>query len=201
MPDAERPLLPLLDDPPRQRRDAARNRDAVLQAALCLVAREGAPAVTMESVAEAAGVGKGTVFRRFGNRQGLMAEVLHQSELEWQASVIGGEPPLGPGAEPLARLLAFGRSRLELNLRHADLIEAAAGGDRRSHPAWAFAALHVRHLLGECGVAGDLPLLATALLAPLDVTIVRQQLREGYPADRIVAAWSDLARRVAAAAD
>src|SRR5690606_1225532 len=131
MPAAE---LPLLNDPPPPRRDAARNRDAVLRAALCLVAREGAAAVTMESVAEAAGVGKGTVFRRFGNRRGLMAEVLNQSEMAWQAEVISGTPPLGPGAPAYDRLLAFGRSRLELNLQHADLIEAASGGTGRSRP-------------------------------------------------------------------
>lgn len=193
MPPAE---LPLLNDPPPPRRDAARNRDAVLQAALCLVAQEGAAAVTMESVAEAAGVGKGTVFRRFGSRQGLMGEVLNQSEMAWQAEVISGAPPLGPGAPAYDRLLAFGRSRLELNLRHADLIEAASGGTGRSRPAWAFTAIHVRHLLAECGVEGDLPLLADALLASLDTFIVRQQVRDGVAVERIAEAWCDLARRV-----
>ncbi|WP_235738616.1 TetR/AcrR family transcriptional regulator [Nocardioides alcanivorans] len=196
MPTPEHPLLPLLDDPPLPRSDAARNRDAVLQAAVCLVAQEGAASVTMESVAEAAGVGKGTVFRRFGSRPGLMAAVLNESETAWQAAVIAGEPPLGPGASAYDRLVAFGRSRLELNLAHADLIEAASGPDGHSHPARLFAVMHVRHLLAECGVDGDLPLLATSLLAPLDISVVRHQVGSGFGVERIADAWCDLARRV-----
>ena len=51
----------------------------------------------MDAVAAAAGVGKGTVFRRFESREGLMAALLNHSETEWQAAVISGPPPLGPG--------------------------------------------------------------------------------------------------------
>src|SRR3954462_11525586 len=109
-------LLPLLDAPSPERRDAARNRSALLVAAQDLVDRCGAAAVTMDAVAAAAGVGKGTVFRRFESREGLMAALLDHSETEWQRNVMSGEPPLGPGAEPWERLMAFGRSRLETTL-------------------------------------------------------------------------------------
>ena len=114
---SERPLLPLLGEPAPERRDAARNREALLVAAEALIEHCGIDGVTMDAVAAAAGVGKGTVFRRFGSREGLMAALLNFSETEWQASVISGPPPLGPGAPPMERLLAFGRSRLEVNLR------------------------------------------------------------------------------------
>src|SRR5215210_1465317 len=103
--------LPLLDQPARERSDAARNREALLAAAAQLVDRHGVDAVTMDSVAAAAGVGKGTVFRRFDSREGLMASLLNRSETEWQRSVIEGPPPLGPGAPALDRLRAFGHSR------------------------------------------------------------------------------------------
>ena len=53
--------------------------------------------VTMERVAAEAGVGKGTVFRRFESREGLMAALLDHRETAWQAAVISGPPPLGPG--------------------------------------------------------------------------------------------------------
>src|SRR4051794_39617915 len=109
-------LLPILGQAAPERSDAARNRDAVLCAAQKLVDRCGVESVTMDAVAEAAGVGKGTVFRRFGSRAGLMARLLDESEAAWQGSVISGPPPLGPGAPPLDRLLAFGRSRLTSNL-------------------------------------------------------------------------------------
>src|SRR3954467_8137123 len=129
---SERPLLPILGQDLRERSDAARNREALLAAAQQLIDRCGVDAVTMDAVAETAGVGKGTVFRRFGSRAGLMAAVLDRSEAAWQASVMFGPPPLGPGADPRERLHAFGRSRLEINLRHAALISAASAPETRS---------------------------------------------------------------------
>ncbi|WP_414858568.1 TetR/AcrR family transcriptional regulator [Nocardioides sp. Root151] len=190
--------LPLLGQPAPERRDAARNRDAVLNAALRLVEANGACAVTMEAVAEAAGVGKGTVFRRFESRAGLMGAVLDHSESAWQNAVISGPPPLGPGAPPLERLRAFGRSRLDLNLRHADLIEAAISSYGRSYAAYSFAAMHVRYLLTELGATGDLHLLTTAVLAPLEAEILRQHRAEGVGEERIIAGWDDLVRRILA---
>src|SRR5215213_5262683 len=196
---SEHQLLPILGQEPRERSDAARNREALLQAAEQLVDHCGVDAMTMENVAAEAGVGKGTVFRRFGNRAGLMAAVLDRSEAIWQAQVIAGPPPLGPGAPPWKRLLAFGRSRLETNLRHAALIQAASQAPSRNYAVYSFAATHLRYLLDQLEVAGDVPLLATALLAPLEVPILLQQTEiEGMEVNRIVAGWEDLAERVIA---
>jgi len=51
--------------------------------------------------------------------------------------------------------------------------------------------------MGELGVTGDIALLATALLAPLEVPILEQQVRiEGIDVDRIMASWEDLAHRI-----
>jgi AcrR family transcriptional regulator len=196
-PMGQRRPLSLLGEPAPERRDAARNREALLVAAEALVDQCGIDGVTMDAVATRAGVGKGTVFRRFGSREGLMGALLNFSETEWQASVISGPPPLGPGAPPMDRLLAFGRSRLELNLRLADLIRAAGRAGSRSYAAYSFVAMHTRHLMGELGVRGDIALLATALLAPLEVPILEQQVRtEGIDVDRIYDAWVDLAHRI-----
>jgi AcrR family transcriptional regulator len=190
-------LLPLLDAPPAERRDAARNRQLLLAAAQRLVETCGAGAVTMDAVAAEAGVGKGTVFRRFESREGLMGALLNHWETEWQAQVLSGPPPLGPGAEPWERLMAFGRSRLETTLQLADLIRAAGRAGNRSYAAFSFVAMHVRYLLSELEVTGDLPLLATALLAPLEIPILDQQLTiEGFPVDRVYDGWVDLARRI-----
>lgn len=190
-------LLPMADQSPAERADAARNREALLCAARRLVEERGAACVTMEEVAAAAGVGKGTVFRRFESREGLMAAVLDFSETAWQASVISGPPPLGPGADPWDRLVAFGRSRLETTLVHADLIRAAGATGSRAAGAYSFAVMHVRHLLAELGTTGDLPVLATALLAPLEIPILEQQLETGgLSVDRLAAGWEDLARRI-----
>jgi AcrR family transcriptional regulator len=199
---SERPseprLLPVLGDPPPERSDAARNREALLAAAREIVEQCGYDALTMDAVAAKAGVGKGTVFRRFESREGLMGALLNASESAWQESVMRGEPPLGPGAEPMDRLLAFGRSRLDIVLQHSDLIRNAGfAGANRSFAAYSFAATHVRYLLGELGVRGDIALLAVALLAPLEQPILDQQLRiEQIDVERIHAGWSDLAYRI-----
>lgn len=193
----ERTLLPLLDAPLPERRDAARNRELLLRAAERLVDECGVDSVTMERVAAEAGVGKGTVFRRFESRAGLMAALLNQTESDWQAAVISGPVPLGPGAPPWDRLVAFGESRLALVDRHADLIRAAGLAATRSYAAYSFATMHVRYLLGELGVTGDLPLLAVALMAPLELPVLDQQLRvELLPESRVLAGWEDLARRI-----
>jgi len=193
----ERPLLPLLGEPPPERRDAARNREALLVAAQALIDHCGIEGVTMDALASRAGVGKGTVFRRFGSREGLMAALLNFSETEWQASVISGPPPLGPGAPPMDRLLAFGRSRLEVSLTFADLIRAAGRAGSRSYAAYSFVAMHTRHLMGELGVTGDIALLSTALLAPLELPILEQQVHiEGIDVDRIYDSWVELAHRI-----
>lgn len=197
---SERRELPILGQDVRERSDAARNREALLVAAKRLVDDCGVDSVTTDAVAEAAGVGKGTVFRRFGSRAGLMAALLDQFESDWQASVIGGPPPLGPGAPARERLSAFGRSRLEQNLRGAALIRAAnALPPARNYAVYSFAATHLRYLLDQLDVAGDIALLATALLAPLEVVILEQQIEiEGMSVERIAAGWEDLAARIVA---
>ena len=105
-----------------------------------------------------------------------MGALLNHSETEWQTAVMGGSPPLGPDAPPLERLLAFGESRMLLNLRHAELIEAAGNPGARSVGALSFTTMHVRYLLGQLGVAGDLAYLATALVAPLEIIVLREQV-------------------------
>lgn len=190
-------LLPLLGQPRRERSDAARNREALLVAAEQIVHAHGVAALTMESVAAEAGVGKGTVFRRFESRAGLMAALLNHAETAFQARVISGPPPLGPGAAPYERLVAFGGARLRANLTHGDLIEASGYASTRSYAAVSFNAMHLRHLLTQLGVIGDLPVLATALLAPLEVPVLRQQTAtEQMPIERIEAGWVDLVGRV-----
>jgi AcrR family transcriptional regulator len=189
--------LPLLDEAPQERRDAARNRDALLVAADALIAECGVDAVTMDAVAARAGVGKGTVFRRFESREGLMAAVLNRSETAFQAAIISGPPPLGPGAPPMERLHAFGHARIELNLLHRRLVWAAGRAGTRSYAAVSFTAMHVRYLLSELGVRGDLPFLTTALMAPLEVPILEQQVEiEEMAVRRIITGWDDLVVRV-----
>ncbi|WP_037913518.1 TetR/AcrR family transcriptional regulator [Actinacidiphila yeochonensis] len=92
----------------KPRKDAARNREAVLAAADALFARRESPEdVTMADVAAAAGVGKGTLFRAFGDRPGLL-RALYEARLEpVREAVESGPPPLGPTSPPRQRVSAL----------------------------------------------------------------------------------------------
>src|SRR5258707_14756445 len=95
--------LPQLEPDSSERADAARNRERILCAARRLFDERGAGCVSMDDVAEAAGVGKGTLFRRFGSRASLAAAVLSQRERGLQEALTRGEPPRGPGPPPRPR--------------------------------------------------------------------------------------------------
>ncbi|MFE2437029.1 TetR/AcrR family transcriptional regulator [Streptomyces sp. NPDC059409] len=90
------------------RKDAARNREAVLAAADALFARCESPEdVTMAGIAAAAGVGKGTLFRGFGDRAGLL-RALYEARLEpVRQAAETGPPPLGPATPPRERVPAL----------------------------------------------------------------------------------------------
>jgi AcrR family transcriptional regulator len=90
------------------RKDAVRNRKAVLAAADALFDRCESPEdVTMADVAAAAGVGKGTLFRAFGDRNGLLL-ALYEARVEpVREAVESGPPPLGPATPPLERVPAL----------------------------------------------------------------------------------------------
>lgn len=64
------------DRPPRK--DATRNRERVLDAAVELVRREGEK-VPMAQIAEHAGVGVGTLYRHFPSREALLGALVHRS--------------------------------------------------------------------------------------------------------------------------
>jgi AcrR family transcriptional regulator len=74
-----------LADPPYERGDAARNRALLVDAARRLIAARGPDTVTMDEIAAAAGVGKGTLFRRFGSRAGLMIALLSDIDRDPQS--------------------------------------------------------------------------------------------------------------------
>src|SRR4051794_13309619 len=114
-----------LDEEPRERADAARNREKVLCAAAKLFAERGIDCTSMDDVAAAAGVGKGTLFRRFGDRAGLAHALLSERERAFQDDLLRGPPPLGPGAGACDRIRAFGSARLEILDEHHGLIAAA----------------------------------------------------------------------------
>lgn len=190
-------MLPIVGEE-TERCDAARNRRLLLDAAAELVATVGADAVTMDGLASKAGVGKGTVFRRFGSRSGLMQALLDHTEKELQQRFLFGPPPMGPGADPIDRLVAFGRARLDLVEVQGEVMRAAETSAelRYSAPAHMVSYTHVLTLLRAAHVTGDLELLAFGLLIPLEATLVLHQFRNlNMSMQRLADGWEDLVRR------
>lgn len=183
---------------PQERGDAARNRALLLDAARRLVAARGADAVTMDDVAAAAGVGKGTLFRRFGSRAGLMMVLLDEDERAAQQAFLFGPPPLGPGAPPLERLVAFGRQRIGFVHTHHVLLSAANRDPQSRFNAPSMVQrTHVRVLLRDAHTTGDLEVQTDALLSLLDADYIEHQLREGgHTLATLGDAWESLARKL-----
>ena len=190
--------LPMLEPVRHERADAARNRATILTAAEALVAERGAQCVTMDQVARAAGVGKGTLFRHFGDRCGLMRALLDERERGLQEGFIRGPAPLGPGAPPRERLVAFGERMLEHIEIQGDLLVAAengAPGERLRHSVYAAYRAHVTALLGESGYVGNVDYLADVLLGTLVSELVLFQRRErGMSQAQLKACWGELVR-------
>lgn len=184
-----------------ERADAARNREHLLVTARAMLAEVGVEGLTMDGLARAAGLGKGTIFRRFGSRAGLLHELLNDTEREFQEGFLSGPPPLGPGADPVERLVAFGRRRLELVTVQGDLLRSVESEPtlRYAAPAHAASAMHVHVLLGQAGVEGDLQILTLTLLSSLDAALVLYETRDlRIDRARLGDGWEDLVRRVTA---
>lgn len=187
-----------------ERSDAARNRERLLRAARELVAEVGVDAVTMDMLACRAGVGKGTVFRRFGSRAGLMLTLLSDAEAEFQRRFMFGPPPLGPGAPPLDRLIAFGAGRIGYILEFGELARAAdeRAPSRFDVPAVALWTKHLDILLKEAGLRCDTELLAGALSATLDPARIMHSIEvKGIAPERLVESWRELVTRIVTAPD
>ena len=173
--------LPLLGQPAvRERADAARNRLRVLAAAERLFAERGVACVTMDDIAAAAGVGKGTLYRRFTDKGGLAVALLDERERELQAAMLSGPPPLGPGAPAVERLEAFVAAYLLLVDRQLDLVlmsQTSAPGARLRTGAHALWRQHCALLLRSAGAA-DHQLRADLLLAGLAAEQVQAWVRQ-----------------------
>jgi AcrR family transcriptional regulator len=190
--------------PHAERADAARNRRHLLATARKMLAERGPDALTMDGLAERAGLGKGTVFRRFGTRAGIFAALLNDDERAFQQQVLAGPPPLGPGAPPLDRLITYGRARTGFLIDHCAIARAALDG-HQPIPARSQSPLsqvHIRMLLGQMDLGrSDLDMLAVQLTAALDGPLLLyfsapDLSAATHGAERIADSWQDLVQRV-----
>jgi AcrR family transcriptional regulator len=192
--------LPVVPAASPVRADAIRNRARILAAAERLFIERGAHATTMEAIASEAGVGKGTLFRRFGDRASLVFALLDQTERDFQNAILHGPPPLGPGAPAAARLIAFGHAVLDRLERDGELLleidTGHVGGWQRSQP-YAVMWLHVRALVAEALLAADAEYLADVLLAALSPANFRHQRHvRGRKLEQLKAGFAEIVARM-----
>ncbi|MGA5761243.1 TetR/AcrR family transcriptional regulator [Nonomuraea bangladeshensis] len=179
-----------------ERADAARNRAKILAAAEEIMAARGVEALSMADVAAAAGVGVGTLYRRFGDRAGLAHALIDRREREFQAAYLGGPPPLGPGAPAAERIRAFLHALATRTVNQLDLLLVAETAAPFARFGGAYHAYH-RHLailIAEARPGRDASYLADALLAPLAANLLAYRMggEQGLTCKAIRAGLDDL---------
>ena len=188
------PELPVVQPPEiTERADAARNRQKILCSARRLIEERGLENVSMDDIAQDAGVGKGTLFRRFGDRASLAHALLDATETAFQEELIRGEPPLGPGAPPCERVIAFGEAMIDLCVDRRDLMAEVQAG-----PRWLRTSIysgyraHLSYLVAMAAPEQDAEFVADTLLGVLRADLVNhlvvdrgmdvQRLKDGFRA-------------------
>ena len=182
----------------RERVDAARNRERILKVAGDLVRCRGIDAVSMQDIAREAGVGAGTVYRRFRDRAGLALALLDAETAEFQDELLHGAPPLGPGVPAAVRLEAFGLRYLDLLENHAALIIAAEPPHADGRGPYSLYLTHLAVLLREACPDLDADHTARVLLSGFNPRAHVQLRADGWPLERLQRSWVALVARLAA---
>ena len=117
MPTAARPL----------RRDAERNRQHLLSTARSLIARQGLD-VTHDEIARVAGMGKGTVYRRFPDKQTLV-DALFNDHID---AVVALAETARDDPDPWQGIETFMQANLELQAQDRGLRELLRGAQQGS---------------------------------------------------------------------
>lgn len=194
-----RQQLPIAGQPQPERADAARNRKKIIEVAARMIEDRGADQLSLDEVAREACVGVGTVYRRFGDRAGLVYALIDERERRFQEAFLYGPPPIGPGAEPAERVRAFLAALVDRIVDQLDLfllLELAPPKARFSGP-YRVHHTHLAGLLAQARPQGDPRFLADALLAPLTAHLISYQRDErGMSVAAIKAAVDDLAQAV-----
>jgi AcrR family transcriptional regulator len=193
-----------------ERCDAAANRARILAVAEKLIAERGVVEVTMADIARAAGVGQGTLYRRYANKSELSLALMDRQFREFQDTVmrqinwmIGARTTrLGQLEWALESLIGFAEKHSAL------LCEAERGGvdvpnSGPQAPPMMWQYLTIRGLLqaavdaGEVSREVDVPMTADLLLAPLHPSTFSFYRRaRGYSIARINAALKRIVERL-----
>ena len=186
---------------PRERRDAAQHRQQVLEAAARLFGERGVESVTMDEIAHAAGVGKGTLYRRYGDKSQLVLALMDEPVAELQES-LAHLPTYPHVLDALKAVLSLMAAWVDQHSAELGVVAEQRALQCSSLYAW----MHglVVDLLTDALTEGETDLVdpvysADALLAALDVDLYRfQRDRRGYSVEQIEAGLHGLVDRLGA---
>lgn len=189
-----------------ERRDAAANRELLLQTAEALFAQRGVENVSMADIAQAAGVGKGTLYRRFANKGELCLALMDAQLTDFQEAMLARMRQMAVGGESsMAQLDMFLDALVHFTAVHQPLLcevqrEGLFGNSTYlSLPHfWQYMTvsglLQTAVLRQEISAELDIAYIADALLAPLKVDLFRFQREvRGFSLERISAGLRSLA--------
>lgn len=192
------PLEPSYAPTRKERADAVENRARLLDTARQLFSTYGVGNVCMSDIVEAAGVGKGTLYRRFANKGELCWALLDAELQKFQDEMMArlreqssaNVSFLAQLSDFMAELVAFVVQNIPL-LQEAQSIAVGELAERFNRPHfWQY--LTVRGLLqnalraGEIAPDIDTQMQASLLLAPLQANYLRFQLSIGFTENQII---------------
>lgn len=165
------------------RADAVKNRQLLRETAMRLFAERGVSAVTMSDVAEAAGVGKGTLYRHFPNKTELCEDLIDGDQRDLQNRTL---ERMRTGGDPREHLRWFLQEGLAFIIRNEALLISGEVGVPLEHPAHLWWRLTIRGLLMQIRPAVDIEYAADLLYIMLDPRTINYQRRRGWAQERIL---------------
>ena len=189
----------------RERADAAANRQQILTAARDLFEQRGVEQVTMDDIAHAAGVGKGTLYRRYPDKAALVVALMDACFVNFERETLEEIEALSAHSSAIDQLHAFLDRLIGWTEEHtqwlgviADQSTGSRRGSGRCGPIYRWLHGVVVYLLRQASAAGeanvdDAVYAADVILSAVDVDLyVFQRHERHYSPEQIRAGLHQL---------
>lgn len=179
----------IFSDARSPRSDAVQNRAHLLETARKLFAEQGVDAVTMSAIAQAANVGKGTLYRHFENKTELCFALLDHDQRDLQDRAF---KHFRTHHDPLENMRWFLGEVLDFVVRNSAFLCAGDSMQEKvvsplAHPAHQWWRQTIQHFLSQLRPAGDVSYMTDVFFVMLEVHTVHYQMRVlGYSRERIL---------------
>jgi AcrR family transcriptional regulator len=177
------------------RADAVKNREILLETARRLFHEQGVDAVSMTTIAQEAGVGKGTLYRHFTNKIELCEALLDENQRILQVETL---QRLAYQGDPLADLRWFVRAVATFVEDNRPLLVIDGGTSMLGHPAHLWWRQTIRALLQKINTTADVDYLADVVYVMLDIRTAHfQRIGMNYDFQRLLDGLDTLILRLA----